>query len=409
MTETLPSLTEAGWLNFLKIRGGWAKIGSATDPYLSNAYYSVLTAPFGGTSLYYNPITFPALQLRPEMVKTWEVGAEASFLQNRLRLDLAYYQKTTTDQIMKARVSTATGYQSMMINAGEISNKGVELQLSGDIFKNPQGFSWTATLNWSRDRSKIVELYTDPTTGESLDAYQIGSSWSCYNYAMPGKSWGTLVGTGYTYNEDGSILVQDGMPVAESNKEIGDVSPDWLAGFSNEFSYKNWSLGFLLDFRKGGDVYSVSQAFGTYTGIYDFTAEGDLRENGVIAGQNVLTDKVFKNADGSVNTTAVNAEDFFGNYYNICEMAVFDGSFLKLREAHITYTFPKSILAKTKCLKAAHVSLIGTNLALLWVHKSNIIHLDPESTTGALNENVGFESNSYPPSRSFGLKVGVTF
>ena len=265
------------------------------------------------------------------------------------------------------------------------------------------------------------ERWADPVTGQSLDAYQIGSSWSVKNYAMVGKSWGTLVGTGYVYNEDGSILVEDGIPVYEAGKEIGDVTPKWLAGFSNEFSYKDWSFGFLLDFRLGGDVYSVTQAFGSQTGILKHTAEGDLRENGVVLGQNYMTDKVFKTADGKINDVAVNAEDFFYNYYTICEMSVFDGSYLKLREAHLTYNFPKSILEKTKCIKAAHVSLVGTNLALLWVHKSNIAHIDPESTsTGGddpettatsrgFNSGVGFESNSYPPSRSFGLKLGVTF
>ena len=309
----------------------------------------------------------------------------------------------------------------MYINAGKISNKGVELQVSGDIIKNPKGFNWTATLNWAKDKSRIDELYTDPVTGQPLDAYQIGSSWSVKNYAMVGKSWGTLVGTGYVYNEDGSILVEDGIPVYEAGKEIGDVTPKWLAGFSNEFSYKDWSFGFLLDFRLGGDIYSVTQAFGSQTGILKHTAEGDLRENGVVLGQNYMTDKVFKTADGKINDVAVNAEDFFYNYYTICEMSVFDGSYLKLREAHLTYNFPKSILEKTKCIKAAHVSLVGTNLALLWVHKSNIAHIDPESTsTGGddpetaatsrgFNSGVGFESNSYPPSRSFGLKLGVTF
>ena len=171
----------------------------------------------------------------------------------------------------------------------------------------------------------------------------------------------------------------------------------------------------------GGDIYSVTQAFGSQTGILKHTAEGDLRENGVVLGQNYMTDKVFKTADGKINDVAVNAEDFFYNYYTICEMSVFDGSYLKLREAHLTYNFPKSILEKTTCIKAAHVSLVGTNLALLWVHKSNIAHIDPESTsTGGddpetaatsrgFNSGVGFESNSYPPSRSFGLKLGVTF
>ena len=124
---------------------------------------------------------------------------------NRLHIDAAYYNKVTSDQIMNANVATSTGYTSMYINAGKISNKGVELQVSGDIIKNPKGFNWTATLNWAKDKSRIDELYTDPVTGQSLDAYQIGSSWSVKNYAMVGKSWGTLVGTGYVYNEDASV------------------------------------------------------------------------------------------------------------------------------------------------------------------------------------------------------------
>ena len=409
LTETLPSLTESGWLNFLKLRGGWAKIGSATDPYLSNAYYSVINAPFNGTTLYYNPTTYPALSLRPEMVKTWEIGFEGNFIQNRLHVDAAYYQKTTSDQIMEAQVATSTGYNAMMINAGEISNKGVEIQVSADIIKNADGFNWTATLNWSKDKSKIIELYTDPVTGQTLNAYSLGNSWSVQNYAMPGKSWGTLVGTGFVYNEDGSVLVEDGMPVYESAKEIGDVTPDWLMGFNNEFSYKDWSFGFLLDFRKGGDIFSISQAFGTYTGIYDYTAEGNIREEGVIAGKNAATLWTFKNADGTINDTPVNAEDFFANYYNIRELSVFDGSYLKLREAHLTYRVPKSVLQKTKYIQAANISVVGTNLALLWVHKSNLTHLDPESTTGSGNDGVGFESNAYPPTRSFGIKLGLTF
>lgn len=408
VTETLPMLTNGKWLNFLKLRGGWAKIGNATDPYVSNAYYSVLSAPFDGATLYYNPTTYPAQNLRPEMVKTWEIGLEANFLDNRIHFDGAYYQKTTTDQIMEANLSTATGYNAMYINAGKISNKGVEIQLSADIFRNPKGFSWTTTFNWSKDKSRIDELYSDPVTGQKLDAYEIGKSWSCKNYAMVGKSWGTLVGTGYVYNEDGSILVENGMPKYETGKEIGNVTPDWLAGWSNEFTYKDWSFGFLLDFRKGGDVYSISQAFGSQTGIYDYTAAGDIRENGVIAGKNVLTDKVFKTADGKINDVAVNAEDFFANFYTICQMSVFDGSYLKLREAHLSYTFPKSLL-KNSFIKSAKISLVGTNLALLWVHSSNLTHLDPESTTGSGNGDVGFESNAYPPSRSFGLKVGLTF
>ncbi len=408
-TETFQSLTESGWLNFLKLRGGWAKIGSATDPYKSGSYYRSEAAGMSGMTLYSNPFIFPPKGLRPEMVKTWELGLEASMFDSRVRLDAAYYQKVTSDQIMEVNTAPSSGYTSMLINAGEISNKGIEIQLSADIIRNPNGFSWTATLNWAKDKSKILDLYTDPVTGQELKTYQIGSSWSVRSYAMPGKSWGTLVGTGYVYNEDGSIQVRDGMPVYESGKEIGDVTPDWLGGLNNEFSYKEWSLGFLLDMRMGGDIYSLSQAFGPYTGIYDFTAAGDMRENGIVLGKNYMGDKVFKTADGQVNDVVVNAEDFFGNYYSLCEMAVINGSYLKLREAHVTYTFPKSVMAKTKYISGAKLSLIGSNLAILWKHKSNLVNLDPESTQGSGNDYVGIESNTYPPSRSVGLKLNLTF
>jgi outer membrane receptor protein involved in Fe transport len=409
LTETLPSATESGWLNFLKLRGGWAKIGSATDPYRNGSYYRAETTGMKGVALFSNPFVFPPVGLRPEMVKTWEIGLEANFIHNRLHLDAAYYQKTTTDQIMEVNTATSTGYRSMLINAGEISNKGIEIQLGADIFKNPQGFSWTATLNWAKDKSKVVELYTDPATGQALESYQIGSIWSVTNLAKPGKSWGTLTGTGYVYNDDGSIQVSNGFPVYAATQEIGDVTPDWLAGLHNEFSYKNWTLGILLDFRMGGDFFSLSQSFGGYTGIYDFTATGDIRENGVIAGKNVFTDKVFKTADGQINDVAVNAEDFFSHFYTIREMAVIDGSYLKLREAYLSYAFPKSLLAKSKYISGAKLSLIASNLALLWTHKSNLIGIDPESTYQSGNSGVGLEQNAYPAARNFGLKLGLTF
>jgi TonB-linked SusC/RagA family outer membrane protein len=408
-TETFTSLTDGGWLNYLKLRGGWAQIGSATTPYRNGSYYRSETTGMFGTGLFSNPYIYPPKGLRPESVKTWEVGVEARFIQNRIRLDFAYYSKNTTDQIMEVNTSPASGYTSMLINAGEIANKGVEIQLAADIVRNPRGFNWTATLNWSKDKSKIIELYTDPSTGTPLESYQIGSSWSCTSLAIPGKTWGTLVGTGLVYNDDGSIRVEDGFPVYDTAKEIGDVTPDWLAGLNNEFSYKDWTLGFLLDFRKGGDVFSMSQSFGTYTGIYDFTASGDIRENGVIAGKNALTDKVFKTEDGQINDVAVNAEDFFGLFYTVKELGVIDGSYLKLREAYITYTFPKNVIAKTKYISGAKLSLIGSNLAMLWKHKSNLIGLDPESTTESGNAGVGFESNTHLPARSIGLKLGLTF
>jgi outer membrane receptor protein involved in Fe transport len=413
ITETLPALAQLKWIDYIKLRGGWAKIGSATTPYRSGSYYRSETAGMKGRTLSSNSFTYPPIGLRPEMVKTWEIGVEANLFNNRLRMDAAYYSKVTTDQIMTANVANSSGYENMVINAGKISNAGLEIQISADIIKNPRGLNWTATLNWAKDKSVVEELYP------GLASYQIGSSWSVRNYAYAPRTdangkvtkftWGTLSGTGFVYNDDGSIQVEDGFIVAASSQDIGDVTPDWVGGLSNEFSYKNWAFGFLLDFRKGGDIYSLSQSFGGYTGIYDFTATGDIRENGVIAGKNVMTDQVFKTADGQVNDVAVNAEDFFSQFYSICQLGIVDGSYLKLREAHLTYTFPKALLAKTKYISGAKISLIGSNLAMLWKHKSNLIGLDPESTTEVDNRGVGFESNTFPPSRSIGIKLGLTF
>jgi hypothetical protein len=194
-----------------------------------------------------------------------------------------------------------------------------------------------------------------------------------------------------------------------ADKKIGDVTPKWLAGWSNEFSYKNLSFGFLLDYRKGGDFFSVSQMFGAYTGIYDYTAAGDIREKGVVVGKDVLTDRVCVTEDGAENTKVISAQSWFGTYYSNKELAVCDGSYLKLRELHITYTIPQSWLKRANWIKGAKVSLIGNNVAILWLSSRNQTKIDPESASGADNASVGFESNSIPPTRSMGVKVNLTF
>ncbi|MDR1860018.1 MAG: SusC/RagA family TonB-linked outer membrane protein [Bacteroidales bacterium] len=410
ISQSLPELTAGYALSFLKLRGGWAKIGNATTPYRSGSYYRSETSGMSGVALYSMPRTFPPQGLRPEMVKTWEVGVEANFLDNRIRLDAAYYNKNTSDQIMSVDISRATGYSTMLINAGEIVNKGAEVQLSADVLKNANGFNWTTTLNWAKDKSEIKELYTDPATGQSLQAYQIGSQWSVANLAIPGKSWGTLRGSGYRRDADGNIITRDGIPLYDSGMDIGNVMPDWIGGWNNEFSYKNVSLGFLLDFRKGGDMFSVSQMFGAYTGIYDITAKGDIRENGMVIGEDLFPWLNFVDeASGEKNTTVANPMDVFGRFYYVKEMSVFDGSYVKLREAHISYSLPRPLLDRLNVFSSARISLVGNNLALLWTHKSNLMKIDPESTMGAGNSMLGFEQNVYPHTRSIGLKLSVTF
>jgi len=318
------------------------------------------------------------------------------------------YDKTTTDQILSAEVSRATGYSSMKVNAGEINNKGIEIQLTATPVRT-NNFNWDITLNWSKDQSKIISLYTDEATGQNITTYNIGSSWSVYTQARVGEPWGAIYGTGSVTDDNGNIIVGANGRAKRESRVLGNVNPDWIAGLNMDFSWKNLSFGFLLDFRKGGDVFSVSQMFGTYTGIYEYTAANGVRENGVVFGKDILTDRTFVKEDGTVNDIVVAPTSAFADFYSNRSFCVFDGSYLKLKDLYITYTIPASKFTKSSLVKAFNVSLVGSNVAILWLHESNIARVDPESSLTSGNDGVGLESNSYMPTRSIGLKVGITF
>jgi TonB-linked SusC/RagA family outer membrane protein len=413
---------ESDVISFLKLRGGWAKVGNATGAYRTDPYFTAGASTIYGVTQYNQATEFPPAGLKPEQVVTTELGFEINFLQNRIGLDVALYDKTTTDQIMSVAISKATGYNTTLVNAGEINNKGIEIQLHGAAIKNPNGLNWDIYLNWAKDKSEVIELYTDPVTGQSLQSYQLGSEWSTFVQARPGEPWGVIYGTGMLRRKsDGAVIVANsGRPRTQANMKLGSVTPDWIGGLRNEFSYKNFTLGFLLDMRMGGDIFSVSQMFGAYAGQLEFTAEGDVRENGVILGKNFLTEEKFvkvtkldaadiQNSEFAENDLTTPAQDFFESYYGNRELSIYDGSYVKLREAHFTYNLPATLFGTGSLVKGASVSLVGNNLAILWTHSSNVSGLDPENSTGSGNNGVGLESTSYPPSRSLGLKLNLKF
>ena len=202
------------------------------------------------------------------------------------------------------------------------------------------------------------------------------------------------------------------MAQTESAVNFGNVTPDFLLNWRNDFTIQNFNFGFLLDLRVGGDIWSQTMSHSYTAGTSIVTAENGIRERAIVAGVDVMDDErfVMQDANGNwvTNTIKTDAYSWFKN--DVAEYYTFDGSFLKLREAYISYTFPKAWMAKTRYISNATVSLIGNNLALLWVHKSNKMRLDPE--TGGVSSDsrgVGFEQSAVPSSRSFGLKVNLTF
>jgi len=424
VTESLPWLKGSGnVLSFMKLRGGWAEIGNATSAYRNRAYYYMETeGSFNGVSQIYRSTVYPNENLRPESIKTWEIGAELGFLHDRLHIDFAYYKKSTTDQILNVTIPYSSGYSAMLINAGEIQNKGYELQVSGDILRNKNGLNWTSTFNFSKDVSKVIELYPDM----NLKTYGIGWTWGIATQAIEGEKWGSLVGTGFaritqddvtagtaTADQIGAIKVnENGLASTESAVNFGNVTPDFLLNWRNDFSIKNFSFGFLLDMRVGGDIWSQTMNHSYTAGTSIVTAENGIRERDIVAGVDVMQDERFVMQDASgkwvTNNIKTNAYSWFKN--DVSEYYTFDGSYLKLREAYISYTFPKAWMAKTKYISNATLSVIGQNLWLIWVHSSNTMRLDPE--TGGVSSDsrgVGFEQSAVPSSRSFGIKLNLTF
>jgi len=384
-------------LSFLKLRGGWAQVGNSTDPYQLAFTFSG-SDPFGNVTPFYTSRSLPAVDLKPEDIKSTEVGIDARFVNNRINLDFTYYDVVTTNQILPVEISRSTGFSSLLINAGEIENKGVEIQLGADIFKNTDGFNWNMTLNWAKNENQVNELYGD------LEAYTITSSWNGVTIeARPGEPFGNIRANAFARDENGNkIIGSNGLPIpADSPQDVGNITPDWTGGMRNTFSYKNISLSVLIDGRKGGDIFSVSDWFGAYSGLTEETAADGIREHGLIV-EGV-------NEAGEPNDIVVTPQSYFGGYWGLEENSIIDGSYIKLREAVLTYRLPNSILTNVDFLKSVSVSVVGRNLAMLYTHWTNDVGIDPETGFGTGLNGIGLEQFQLPTSRTIGFRLNLSF
>ncbi|HEY4307078.1 MAG TPA: SusC/RagA family TonB-linked outer membrane protein [Gemmatimonadaceae bacterium] len=391
-TQAFPSLNFGGLLNYGKLRGGWSRVGNDADPYLLAVTYTA-QSQFGDTPRFTTPNSLQNATLKPENTDSWEVGTEMQWFDNRVGLDFSYYTKKTSNQILTANVSGASGFTSALVNAGTLSNRGVEAQVSLTPIRasHTGAFEWDVTANYGWNKNRVDALYGD------LQTVQLGSLWSLSVEARKGQPYGSMFGVGFQRDSAShELLLSDGLPQPESssNKRVlGNYTPSWTGGLDNTFHYHGFDFGFLFDTRQGGNIYSVGNMWGTYSGVLKATE---------VRPDSGLLIKGIDAATGKENTTHVRAEDYYHSLYPIQEAWIYDASFVKLREARFGFNLPQRWLRNTS-VKQAHISLVGRNL-FLW---SNIPNIDPETAFSATNVQ-GFEMGQMPSVRSFGFQLSVT-
>ena len=396
------------WLDFGKLRLAYAEVGSDSDvpEYSNKLFYGVSANQFGGQPVGNFGNVLPNASLRPMKVAETELGLELRTLGNRVNMDLAVYRKITSDQIVNAQISDASGFTTTRINSGESENKGIELMLN-IIPVQTSNFKWDFTFTGAYNITKVLSILTD-TPGENIT---VGTHvFNGFVQQIVGEELGQIVGYGYR-RDDGSINPDHaGMIVYGSNGvplpttkliPFGSALHKWVGGFLNGFEYKGITASFLIDFKLGGKVLSGTNFNAYRHGLHKdtlFGREGGANGEGAVVGPGV-------NAASQINTVAAPAETYYSvvRGSGLIEPVVYDAGYWKLRQVSIGYDFTR-FFKGTKFIKGVRLNLVGNNVLLL---KKWVPNIDPESFSYSSDNVVGLESPSVPTTRSMGFNLNI--
>ncbi|WP_198405712.1 SusC/RagA family TonB-linked outer membrane protein [Chitinophaga caeni] len=383
-------------IDFAKLRFSVSGVGSGgTVPYRTAYNYQSAGSLYdGGVE---NPSVLANPNLKPLRTTTYEVGSEMRFLGNRIGFDIALYKSNTTDQILERIIDRASGNQKVVINAGNVLNKGIEIALNGTPVKTRSGFTWKTGIVFSSNENKIVSL------ADSSVVLQTGPVGGGQIVAKVGGSMGDLYGRGYVRSPDGQVVYdpQTGFAlISEDVQYLGNTMPKFKLGFSNDFSYKRFRVHLLFDAQYGAVAHSLMHYKMAEQGKLTKTLPG--RYNGII-GNGVIQDK-----DGSYvpnNVIATDIDEYYRSHYgsNNAEGSTFSTDFIKFREARIDYSLSPKLLKRVG-LEKASVGVYGRNL-YIW---SDWPMFDPEFGTLSGTDIIrGFEIGQFPSTRTFGFNLVV--
>ncbi|HUM46682.1 MAG TPA: TonB-dependent receptor, partial [Chitinophagales bacterium] len=377
---------------------------TASDGWTAGIAFPLPDANGTSTTAYSNAATLGNPGLKPEKVNSFEVGADLRFINNRIGLDVTYYQTKSLDQIIPAPIAGSTGYQQQYLNSGSIENKGFEVALNLTPVKT-KDWRWDIGANWSTNKSEVLEL------ANGVNELFLGGFEGSAVYAIVGEQYGSIYGSRWLRDENGNIMIDDvqflsdgsenptyGYPIQDAQVGvIGDVNPDWIAGLSTNLAWKGLSLNVLMDVRQGGDMWNGTR------GALNFFGMTEETEN---RGTTTTFEGVL--SDGQTNNIVVPLDQAWyqglgSGFGGPTEQFIEDGSYIKLREVSLSYTIAPKVLEKTP-IASIDISLVGRNLWLSTDYKG----VDPETSLTGANHSQGMDYFNMPGVRSFGVNLRLT-
>ena len=382
---------KSSWLNFGKLRIGYAQVGRDAAPYLTSLYYNSSGA-INGQPLGSIPTVIPNKDLEPLQSKEFEVGAQMAMFKSRMNIDVAWYSKRTLNDPVQGTVSLTSGYTAAVVNIGEITNKGIEVLVGGYPIKGRE-FTWNTSFNIAHNNNEVVKL------AEGQQFMSLGQARTTRGFTEHLIGLPALQVMVYDYKRDATkgnamVLNASGFPqAADALVAAGTSIHPTTGGWSNTFTYKSLSLECLIDYKYGAYIYSGTNARAYGNGLHKETLEG--RTGGVtVTGVNDT---------GTPVTKTLTAQDYYGALSNISLLQTYKADFIKFRSLVISYNFPQTFL-KNK-VQGLSLSLVGRNLFYI---KKSTPNIDPEANYSN-NTSFGLEYASLPSVKSFGLNLNVKF
>jgi TonB-linked SusC/RagA family outer membrane protein len=402
-TSAIESLKGNKTINYLKLRAGYSTSARFADVFSTRQQFFINTNSFvdaAGTVVNSNTISNQLANpdLQPELQQELEVGVEGKFIDSRLGIDLTLYRRLAKDQILGRDIDPATGYSFQLFNAGDVENKGIELMLNYDLIRN-RNWNWKLTGIWTLNRSLVSNI------PDELKQIAYAGFTNLGNFAINGEQLGIMQGYPALRDEKTGerVVGADGNYIVSTELQpIGDPNPLYkLVGIS-ELSYKQFSFRMQWDYQVGGDFYSTTAATLLGRGVTKDT-EFDRYLPLILPGVK---------EDGTPNDIQTSATSVYFNQ-NVGtaapnDLQVYNGTFIKLREASLSYNLPKSLLDKTP-FGAVSISVEGSNLWYLAPYFPRYINFDPEANSLGVGNGRGFDYLVGPSSRRVGASLRITF